>query len=279
MKGGQKAAWGTPMSLSVQSPSSALIALEKLPLPSLETSQTATANQSAGDASAGASAALDLSGFSAGSADPASGLEDAASIADAAVSAGGVVAGLLAQMRQAAIGAADPNLSASDRAGLNASFQSDLAQIDPTVAQASVGGVNLIDGSIAGSLQPSADGAGVTLTAANLSLSGPLIGLSAGANLSDPAGAAAIAGQLQSAIAGVNQAVGQIAAQGQSIESHLDLVSQAQLASSVGASGLVGGDLDADGARLQALQIQQQLQAGGYAVSDGASQSILSLFR
>lgn len=190
-----------------------------------------------------------------------------------------MVAGLLAQMRQAAIGAADPNLSASDRAGLNASFQSDLAQIDPTVAQASVGGVNLIDGSIAGSLQPSADGAGVTLTAANLSLSGPLIGLSAGANLSDPAGAAAIAGQLQSAIAGVNQAVGQIAAQGQWIESHLDLVSQAQLASSVGASGLVGGDLDADGARLQALQIQQQLQAGGYAVSDGASQSILSLFR
>jgi flagellin len=266
------------MSLTIQSPSSALIALEKLIAPNTEASQAAGANQSTGDAPTGAAASLDLSGLSTGGPDPASGLEDAASLADAAVSAGGVVTDLLAQMRQAAIGASDPNLSASDRTSLNATFQSDLAQIDPTVAQASVGGVNLIDGSIQGSFQQPVDGGTtVTLAAADLSAGGAVIGLPAGADLSDPATSAAIAGQLQTAIAGVNQAVGQIAAQGQSIESHLDVMSQAQLAS--GVSGQVNGDLDADGARLQALQVQQQLLAGGYAVSDGSSQSILSLFR
>jgi hypothetical protein len=37
--------------------------------------------------------------------------------------------------------------------------------------------------------------------------------------------------------------------------------------------------LDQDGARLQALQVQQTLQAGGQAVTDQTPQSILALFR
>lgn len=44
-------------------------------------------------------------------------------------------------------------------------------------------------------------------------------------------------------------------------------------------SAVGGADLDADGARLTALQVRQELSSGGYALGGSASTSILSLFR
>ena len=166
------------------------------------------------------------------------GLGAAASVVDAAVSAGGAIGDLLAQMRQAAIGASDPSLGADARGALNTSFQSDLAKITAAVGQASSGGVNLIDGSVAGSLQlPAGGGSTVTLTGANLPLGGPLIGLGADASLGDPASAAPAAGALETAIGAVGQAVRQISAQGQAIDSHLSVLTQAGLSASPGVAG------------------------------------------
>jgi flagellin len=277
------------MSISVQSSAAALIALENLTSTTTgatqSSSQSGAANQTGEVASAVAqpSSVLDISG--AGDDDAIGGaiadLGNAAQIADGAVSAGGAITDLLTQMRQAALSASDPGLATSARAALNSQFQADLTQIGAVVGQASVGGVNLIDGSVSGSLQePAGDGTTVTLSATNLSVGGPVVGLSAGASLSDPATAASIAGSLDTAIGAVGQAVGQIAAQGQSIENHLDLVIQAAVASSSpGVGGQMNLSMDQDGARLQALQVQQQLQTGGFAVSDQTPQSILALFR
>lgn len=137
-------------------------------------------------------------------------------------------------------------------------------------------GVNLIDGSLSGAVQAPLDGTStVTLSATNLTATGPLIGLPTGSNLLDPAAAASAAATLDTAIGAVGQAVGQIAGEGQAIQDHLDLAAQADLA----AGGGVNPNLDQDGARLQALQVQQQLAAGGYAISGTGSQAVLALFR
>ena len=89
---------------------------------------------------------------------PIADLSNAATVADTAVSAGGAITDLLSQMRQAALGASDPSLDPAARSALNASFQADMAKIGPTVAQGSANGVNLIDGSITGSVQEPVDG-------------------------------------------------------------------------------------------------------------------------
>ena len=265
------------MTISIQSSTAALTALETLSAQTNGVSDPNAAPSALGDTPASADAGasiIDLSGGAPTSGGASRDLASSASIADAAVAAGGAIQTLLTQLQQDAVTASDPNLSADDRAALDSGFKSGLAQIHAAVSGASLDGVNLIDGSV--SVQASTGG-GVTLTGTDLSPTGPLIGLAAGAGLTDPSGAAAIADQLGTAIDNVGQAVGQIAAQSQAISDHLTLVAQASDSQTV--AGRVDGGLDSDGARLLALQVQQQLQGAGASIANQAPQSILSLFR
>jgi flagellin len=265
------------MTISIQSSTAALATLEAL-TPQTGASSGAGApasllgqNQSSNSAStivdlSGGAASAQLGGLSGG-------LATSASIADAAVAAGSSIQDILSQIRQDAVAASSPSLDDDTRAALNSGFQAGLSQIQAAVAGAGVGGVNLIDGSVSGQLSAQ-QAPGATLTATNLSLGGPLIGLSAGASLDDPADAAALTDQLGQAIDNVGQAVGQIAAQSQAINSHLAVVAQA----SASLSG-VDPNLDADGARLAALSVQQQLTLTNAPIGNQTPTAILSLFR
>jgi flagellin len=219
-----------------------------------------------------ASSIIDVSGVAPG---VSTGLATSASIADAAVAAGTTIEGLLAQMRQDAVTAANPGLDSDSRAALDTGFKASLAQIQKAVSSAGVDGVNLIDGSVNGAANVSA----ATLTGVNLSLGGPLIGLAANASLADPSSATAIASQIGSAIDKVGQAVDQISAQGQAIESHLSVLAQAGLSLSPAVAGAVNGGLDGEGARLAALQVQQRLSLAGGSLASQTPNAILSLFQ
>jgi flagellin len=271
------------MTISIPSSTPSLSALETLALLQQgasanagSASTTVSATSPAGAADSGAAAIVDVNGgaSAAASLSGMSGIIGSASTADLAVTAGGAVQSLLAQMRQDAVSASDPTLGADSRAALDSGFQSDLAQISQTVAGASFNGVNLLDGSTANA---GADGA--ALNGIDLTPTGSLIGLPAGASLSDPSSAAAIASQLGTAIDNVGQAVGQIAAQGQAIATHLSVVAQAGLSLQPSLGSQVNGGLDADGARLAALQVQQSLASTGSSVASQAPQAMLALFR
>jgi flagellin len=264
------------MTINIQSTNPALAALETLALlqGGAANAGTATATQTPETTAASpantSAAILDISSAGASVGAQTGGLVTSSSASDAAVSAGGAIEGLLAQMRQDAVSASDPSLSSDARAALDTGFQADLSTISSTVAGASVDGVNLIDGSTA---------AGATVSGVDLSIGGPLIGLASDSSLSDPASAAAIADQLGSALDNVGQAVGQLAAQGQALQTHLSLVAQAGLASQPGLAASVNTGLDADGARLAALQVSQQLSGSTGALASQAPQAILALFR
>jgi flagellin-like hook-associated protein FlgL len=264
------------MTISIQSPNPALAALEALALQqggaarsgtaaAAQTSLSTTAPSDPGAAIFAVSGGAPIGGLP-------SSLITSASATDAAVAAGGAIEGLLAQMRQDALSAADPSLAADARATLDTGFKADMATISSAVAGASVDGMNLIDGSAAGA-------ASTTVSGIDLSLGGPLIGLGGDSGLADPASSAAIADQLGSAVDNVGQAVGQIAAQGQALQAHLSLVAQAGLALQPALAGAVNTGLDADGARLAALQVQQQLSASAGSIASQAPQAILALFR
>ncbi|HLY79457.1 MAG TPA: flagellin [Caulobacteraceae bacterium] len=260
------------MSISIQSSAAAQLAtLEALTSQSGKAAGAgATSLLNATTPQDASSSIIDLSGGSAATGGVATGLATAASIADAAVASGTTIEGLLAQMRQDAVSASDASLDSDSRAALDSGFKANLAKIQQAISAAGVGGVNLLDGSTNGDASVSA----ATLSGVNLSLGGPVIGVGAGASLGDPSGAAAIATQLGAAIDKVGQAVDQISAQGQAIESHLSLVAQAGLS----VSGVNGG-LDADGARLAALQVQQQMSLTSGAVANQSPNAILALFQ
>jgi flagellin len=254
------------MTISIQGSSAAVLtALDPLASQNGASSAAGALPPEANTAN-GASSIIDLSGLSTGAlGGPASSQASSASIADAAVASGAIVEGLLEQMRNAAVSAADPGISSDARAALNAGFQSGLSQIKAAVGAAGVDGVNLIDGSA--NAQTSGG-----LATYDLSLGGPVIGVAAGASLSDPATAAGLADQLESAMGGVGQALSTISGQADAMQG--TFASQLQ-------SGLSGFDptLDADGARLAALQVQQQLSTGGGSIVSQTPASILALFR
>jgi flagellin len=259
------------MSISIQGSAAALATLESL---TTQAGQAAGANPNPplpdAPGAPDAASVVDLSGAGLTGGGPSVSLATSASIADAAVSAGSLIESLLVQMRQDALTASDATLGSDSRAALSQGFRDNLSQIQQAIAAAGVAGVNLLDGSVDGASEIGS----ATLTGVDLSLGGPVIGVGADASLADPAGAAALAGQLGASIDKVSLAIGAISAEGQAIEGHLQLVAQASL------SGLQGqADLDADGARLTALSVQQQLSLTSSGIANQAPNAILSLFQ
>jgi flagellin len=255
------------MTISIQGSSAAVLTtLDPLAQQSGLAAGAAAAANPAADSLESSSSFIDLSGLSSSAlAGPSASAASSASIADRAIASGSIIEGLISQMRDAAVSASDPSLSSDARAALNAGFQSGLSQIQAAVSAAGVDGVNLIDGSA--SSQTSGG-----LATYDFSPGGPVIGVPANASLSDPAAAASLADQLQTALGNVGHAVGTLTDQADAM--------QGDFAGLIGAgSAGVDPSLDADGARLAALQVQQQLSAGSGAIGNQGTASILALFR
>jgi flagellin len=275
------------MSIGVQNTSAALLALQALNRLN-ESSQAGDSGQTtqsgAATAAGGASAStpsvitgsngqgLSVDALGAASAN----LDRAASISDAALSAGQSVSDLLSQMKTLASQAQGGSVSGADA---NSSFSGLLQQLSATVASAGFDGVNLLDGSTGASVTLGSGGGGqVTLAAANLSLGGPVIGLDATTTLSTQTAAAGVLSSIDASLSNLGSALDQIAGQSRQISAHAGFVSR--LSAAVAQSDTSSSTpTSADGARLMALQVQQQLSAQGGAIASASPNVILSLFR
>lgn len=202
-------------------------------------------------------------------------LNRAAAVSDVGLSAGQTISQLLGALRDKA--AAAQTGSADQKAGLNADYQELLKTIDQIANSASFQGVKMLDGS-AGDLSFKADASGeatITLAGQDFTVGGPVLGLAGSGLLGSSDDIAGLLGQVDAASASLAQQLAQMSAQSEQIQGHLSVVGQLQ-------SALAGGqpaDLDADGARLQALQLQQALSGQGAGVANQAPQALLSLFR
>ena len=77
----------------------------------------------------------------------------------------------------------------------------------------------------------------------------------------------------------LNAALGEIGSQAKQIEAHSSFVTKLMDTLESGIGNLVDADLAKESARLQALQVQQQLGAQSLSIANQAPQIILSLFR
>lgn len=208
-------------------------------------------------------------------------LDRATSIADVASTAGQTISDLLVQMKEKVTAAMDPSIDTASRNALDSDFKSILRQITQVVSNANFDGANLLDGSVTQiKFIANAQANGfITLSSQNLSLGGSIITVPSTASLTTVTFATAVLAQLTTSISNTNQALGNLGSQSKQIANHSDFVQKLtdQLTSGVG--NLVDADLAKESARLQALQVQQQLGTQALSIANAAPQVILSLFR
>ena len=108
------------------------------------------------------------------------------------------------------------------------------------------------------------------LTLAGLGLSGDLL---------TAANATTALGLVETALATATSRMAALGAESKRIDQHLVFVSKLADTLETGIGQLVDADLAKESARLQALQVQQQLGAQALSIANSAPQIVLSLFR
>ena len=209
-------------------------------------------------------------------------LDRATSISDVSLTAGESISDLLLQIKEKVVAAMDPSIDVNSRTALNADYKSLLRQIASITDNAEFDGANILNGSLATSIRflANADAdAFVTLGVKNLSLGGAIVTMAATSSINTATNATAVLALLNASITNVNTAMGDLGAQARQIENHNTFVSKLTDVLNSGIGNLVDADLAKESARLQALQVQQQLGAQALNIANTAPQVILSLFK
>jgi len=210
-----------------------------------------------------------------------SSLDRATSIADVASSAGATISDLLVQMKANVVAALDPSIDTASRNALDSAYKSELRQITSIVQNATFDGANLLNGSVSQiKFIANADATGfITLSSQNLSLGGSIITVPALSSITSVATASIALAQLSTSILNTNAALGNLGSQSKEISNHNLFVQKLSDQLTTGIGNLVDADLARESARLQALQVQQQLGTQALSIANQAPQIILSLFK
>lgn len=209
-------------------------------------------------------------------------LNRATSIADVASTAGQSVSDLLTQLKAKVVAAMDPSNNTSSRQLLNNDYKSILSQITNVVNNASFDGANILNGSLGTSINflANSDGSSViTLSTQNLSLGGTIITLGSTSTIGTSTAATALLTLVNASLTNVDSALGQLGSQSSEISAHNTFVGKLQDTLTTGVGNLVDANMASESAKLQALQVQQQLGAQALSIANQAPQVILSLFK
>lgn len=200
---------------------------------------------------------------------------------DVAISAGQSISDLLNELKGKALAAADPSLDTASRNALNADFVALRDQITTIVQNASFNGTNMVDGSVA-TVQSLASSDGtrkITIEGQNLNLSGSVVTIASTATISTTARASAMITTLNDSVQNVNASLAKMASGSRKLEIQADFVGKLVDTLKSGIGNLVDADMAVESAKLQSLQVRQQLGVQALSIANAQPQIILSLFR
>jgi len=219
----------------------------------------------------------DVAGYSAVS----DSLNRGMSSVDVAMSAGQSISDLLIQMKQKAIAASDASMDTASRAALNEDFASYRDQITSIVSNAVFNGFDLIDGSTTKiTALASADGMKkITVQAENMNLSGNIVTISTGASITSQSGASAMIATIETSLNNVDSALARLSAGSKKFSIQADFVQKLSDTLTGGIGNLVDADMAKESAKLQSLQVKQQLGVQALSIANQSPQIIMSLFR
>ncbi|MEE2567026.1 flagellin [Hyphobacterium marinum] len=205
----------------------------------------------------------------------------AVSTVDVALAAGEAISDILVEMKEKALAAADSSLDTASRTALNEDFKALRDQIDTIISNAEFNGTNLINGTTNSvKALANADGSStITVLDEDLSLSGSIVTIASNASFSTATQASTIAGQIGTSIDNLNSSLARLGTGSKSLEIHKSFVGKLSDALTKGIGNLVDADLATESARLQALQVKQQLGIQALSIANSAPSTILGYFR
>tara|TARA_X000000950_G_scaffold53718_1_gene63969 strand:+ start:162282 stop:163082 length:801 start_codon:yes stop_codon:yes gene_type:complete len=209
-------------------------------------------------------------------------LNRANSIVDVALAGGEAISDLMIELREKALAASDPSISAVSRSAYDEDFKSIIEQINTIIGDATFDGANLIDGSLTNGISFIADidvADQITLDTEDLSFGGSIITFPATSSLGTATLSSGLVSTIDTALNNVNAALARMGATANRIDTHVNFVTKLNDSLEVGVGNLVDADLSKESARLQALQVKQQLGVQALSIANQNSQTILSLFQ
>ena len=207
-------------------------------------------------------------------------LDRSVSIADVALAAGEAISDLLVEMREKATAAMDPSIDTFSRQAYDADFKALIDQVSVILQNGEFDGANILNGSITGGIAFLADAdasRSITLRSQDLSLSGSIITLSNSASLGTVTLSNTVVSQIQTSLDNVNQALANLGSDAKKMEAHRGVVGKLMDSLTEGVGNLVDADLAKESARLQALQVKQQLGVQALSIANSQPQIILNL--
>jgi flagellin len=119
----------------------------------------------------------------------------------------------------------------------------------------------------------------ITVAGANIGLGGAIVTVTAAATVSSSATALTSLGQVNASITNLGTQLATWGAGSKRLEMHKQFVTKLQDALNSGVGAMTDADLSKESAKLQSLQVKQQLGIQALSIANGMSQQALSLFR
>ncbi|KPP81831.1 MAG: flagellin FliC2 [Oceanicaulis sp. HLUCCA04] len=209
-------------------------------------------------------------------------LDLAVSSVDVALAAGDAVSDLLVEMKEKALAASDVSLDSASRTALNEDFKALRDQISTIVENAEFNGTNLIDGTNSDGISALANAKGtntIAVASEDMSLSGDVLSLSAGMEISTASDGTAAVTAIETALTNLNSALSRLGTGSKSLEIHKTFVGKLSDSLETGIGNLVDADLAKESAKLQSLQVKQQLGIQALSIANSAPSTVLGFFR
>jgi len=208
-------------------------------------------------------------------------INNGTSAIDVALSAGQSISDLLIQLKAKALSAADSSIDTASRQAINANFVALRDQITTIVKNAVFNNFNLVDGSTTQvQALASADGTRrVTTAAQNMKLSGSIVTVKTTSTISTQAKASALINVIQASLTNVNSALAKLSSGAAKFSIQATFTQKLSDTLTAGIGNLVDANMAQESARLQSLQVKQQLGVQALSIANQGPQTILSLFR
>jgi flagellin len=186
---------------------------------------------------------------------------------------------------------ADENVTGDQRTQYTNDYEALLAEVDRFIDNADFGGVNLLTGATDVNVIANLDGTSqITLTAQDIDSdgSGPELttdlsgdvggGPPAVVSAADAQTSLGAAGNFDVAKAAIGDVLAELGQQSRSLDNQISYVGVIKDAVNVGIGDIVDADLAAESAKLQSLQIRQQLATRTLSIANQAPSVLLGLF-
>ncbi|HWA22389.1 MAG TPA: flagellin [Caulobacterales bacterium] len=207
-------------------------------------------------------------------------LDKAISTVDVTLAAGNTLSDLLNEMKQKATAARDPSLTTAQRAAFNADFVQLRAAITRTVANAEFNGANMIKagGSNVVAFANDTGSSLITLTAVSFALSGSTVTVTTTDQVDTYTNAGLALTHVNASITALNKQLATLGSGSRALEKHRTFLAQLSDSLEAGIGNLVDADMAKESAKLQSLQVKQQLGAQALSIANQSPQILLKFF-